>query len=402
MFLRIFSNNSIRVIIIVLVLAIVLVPVTAFCGGCGETKKSNTFTELLGLVPAEAAEAAPPVCFVLIDYASFYRDNDITFTTIEDLVTEIKKKPHEVFMNMPGEGSFITGYSPYAEHSTIKKQYVGYDVGDVDAEILFGTSPAEGVSAIGRFNPEATKEAFNNRDEWPDWAVAEYATEEYQGVTIHSWGDGFKMHFTPQNVNSLCAPHIDSLGRAMPLAVTDKYLFYHPSQESVRKMIDASQKKRKSLEDLPEYTVLIDHLEKYHIYSVVLGNAATANFFISDIRDSKQLTEENKGTRIAGLGTPLKKFLTCGCGSGYDKKGTFAIFVVYHENSNDARENVPLFKQRLVNQTSLLSDKSWAELVKDFEIEAHGQVMIARLYTDSPALRSSWIFSHDNLLYHEE
>jgi hypothetical protein len=396
---RLSSNILIRAIVLMVAIIIAIAPVMALWVGCGETKTTDTFTELLGLVPAEAADIKAPGYFILIDYTSFYKDNGITFTTFEELLTEIKKKPSEILKNIPGEGSYITGYGKYAEHSTIREKYVGYDIGDVDAEIQFGVPPAEGVAAIGRFDLEATEKALGNQVEWPPEIKGRYQIEKYNGVTIHSWGDGFQINLSAR----LSPPHLDELGRAKPLAVTDKYLFYHPSGEIIKQMIDASQKKGGSVADLPEYATIISHLAKYSIYSVILGNAAMANYFVSSLKDSSnQLPEDKKAIQIAGLGAPLKRFVTFGSGSGSDEKGYFTVLIIYHDNSYYARENVTLFRQRLESQASLTSNKPWTELIKEYEIKADDLLMIAKLYTGTPALQSTSIFLQDSLLYHEE
>ncbi len=364
--------------------------------GCAGPSSRNTFTELLTLVPASEASDDSPVYFTLVDFASFYKDNGITFTNFEELTEEIMTKPREILMNMPGPGSFITGYSSYAQHSTIREKYVGYDIGDVDAEIQFGTSPNEGVAAIGRFDPEATKNALSNQDEWPVEIKDRYQTEEYNNITIHSWGDGFKTNLKAR----LTPPHVDILGRAKPLAVTGEYLFYHPSLENVKLMIDASRQKGQSLADLPEYSSLVDALAGLKVNSAIIGNGPMANLCVSTIEDDfTRLTEEEKLTL---LGTPLKKFLTFGSALGKDENGFYTAIVIYHANSDIARENVSLLKQRLESSSSLFFDGSWSNLFTETDIKAEGNVLLARLYSESMSFWQSCIYSPDSLLYHEE
>jgi len=380
--------------------AVLLFALIAFAG-CSGTAPSNTFTELLNLVPAEAAESDQPVYFNLIDYASYFKENGVgTFTSIEELLNQLVDKPREILLNLPGTGnSFITGYGRYAQETTITEKYVGYNVGDVDAEIQFGTPPSEGVAAIGRFDPAATKNALSSQDEWPPEIVSLYQTEEYNGVTIHSWGDGFKMNL----ITRLVPPHLDELGRAMPLAVTDKYLFNHPSLEAVKLMIDASQQKAKSLADLPEYGSIAEHLGGLKIYQAIIADEAVANLCLAPLQDKDNpMTEGEKQRYISGLGTPLKKFLTCGSGRGEDEKGAFTFIVIYHENPSLARENVSRLKQHIENDISVSLGKTWGTFFTETDIRAEGNILLVRLYGESSMLWQSLIYARDNLLYHEE
>lgn len=375
-----------------LVLVLIVTP------GCSGT--SNTFIELLNLVPAEVAGTSTieiPFFFTLVDYASYFKENGISnFNTIEELLNQLENKPQEVLHNVPSTGnSFITGYSSYAQNTTIIDKYVGYNVGDIDAEILFGVPPIEGTAAIGRFDPEATKNALNDQAEWPDWAVNAYTVESYSGVSIYSWGSGFETHLQTR----LMPPHIDMLGRAMPLAVTDKYLFYHPEIETVKLMIDASQDQADSLADLPEYASIADRLADLNVDRTILAEESVANLCISLLGgDSLQLSESAK----ARLGTPLKKFLTFGSGYGKDEKGAFTAIVLYHENSSIARENVSLLKQHMESSSSITIGKTWNTLFPDAEITSDGKILVLKIHGTNSMIWASWIYEQDSLLYHEE
>jgi hypothetical protein len=395
---RLSSNKSIKAVAILLALVTALILGLSSLTGCSGTP-SNTFTELLNLVPAEidgisTTEASS--FLTLIDYASLYKDFNVSFSTPEEMLSATFK---DIFVQRVILGSFITGYSQYALSSTIRKQYVGYDVTNVDAEIRFGFPPANGVAAIGRFNPRATGDALNNQDEWPSWAKDSYATEEYRGITIHSWGSGVEIHLT----NTLNPPHLDFLGRAMPLVVTDNYLFYQPSLETVKLMIDASQNKCTSLADLPEYAALADGLKDVKAYAALMGNGDFANNCLFYLQSgSLQLTEEQKAAINNSLGTPMKTFLTFASGVGRDDRGTYTAIIIYHENAADALENVSLLKQHIENAYSISSIMPWKDTFTATDIKAEGNVLIAKLYCDSSSFWASWVDMHDTLLYHEE
>jgi hypothetical protein len=348
--------------------------------GCSGIVKSNRFLELMNMIPAAVASGDKPAYYTLTNYASFFQDYGITFTNFDDLTNQIKKN-FTAFDLIVG-GSDITGWGKYAEHTTIQEKYMGYDVSNIDAEIQFGQPPNNGVAAIGRFDPQAVNNALNNRDEWPAWAKDSYTTEVYRGVTVHSWGDGLAVHLEGR----LKPPHIDTLGRAMPLAITDKYLFYAPSVDTIKLMIDASQDKGQSLADLKEYAAVANSLAGLKAYGAMVGDGTLANPSFS----------------VNTTAPRLKKLLTFSSGPGKDEKGTYSAIVIYHENSKYAQENVSLLKQRVEKENSLSYSKPWNEIVTETDIKAEGNVLIARLYSTHLSLWQILVFNEDNLLLHEE
>ena len=216
-----------------------------FYGCSGGSQTSNRFHELLGLIPSDVDISSAPI--FLNDYASFWEDNGISLVeldeqsiTFQGLIDLILEKDNLFTRMSLVQGSDITGWGRYASQELIQDKYVGYSFASINAEIQAGTPPHEMVAAIGRFDPKATGDALNHQDEWPSWAIEAYDTEEYSGVTIHSWGDGLRMHIDPNRDPVGTPPHIDMLGRAMPLAVTSDYLFYTSSLDGIKSMIDSS------------------------------------------------------------------------------------------------------------------------------------------------------------------
>jgi hypothetical protein len=376
------SNNHNHLLIISFIVILCLVLVFPIAAGCGGTS-SNTFLELMNLIPADIDSGDYPLFFTLLDYASVFEDTGFTFSTPEELVEKITLSDFSI--NVIGAGSYITGYGRWIETSPIRKEYVGYDVTCVDAEIQFGFSPSDGVAAIGRFSAQATAEALSHRGEWPSWAVDAYTAEDYHGVTINSWGSGFETHLTTR----LVPPHIDELGRARPLAVTDKYLFYTPSVETIKMMIDASQNQYSSLAGLPEYAAIANSLAELQAYAAVVGSASLAD-----------LSSEQNGGEFSG--PILKKYITCGTGLGQDEKGPYIVVVLYHENNDDAQANISLLRERTEYIIPLITEKPLDSLVTDMQIDVEDNVLLAKIYTVSPSsLWCSWFYFSDSWLTHE-
>jgi hypothetical protein len=391
---------------IIIILSLVLIfPVFAGCGGEASNTfielMNLTFIELMNLVPADIDSGDYPLYFTLLDYASIYQADGIVFNTPDELLDSLKEGLNEdkISYSVMGWGSFITGYGRYANTSSIRKDYVGYDIACIDAEIQFGYPPAEGVAAIGRFDPQTTEEALSHQGEWPSWAVDAYTTEDYHGVTIHSWGNGLENHL----MDRLVPPHIDMLGRARPLAVTDKYLFYAASVDAVKQLIDASQDQYSSLADLPEYAAIANGMADLQAYAAMVCDGAVANRFLSELEDeTSSLSETQKELIINTMDPPLRNFLTFGSGLGRDEKGTYLALVIYHENSDNALENVSLLKQRIEIATVSGLDEPWSSIITDTDIKAEGNVLLAKLYTPSVGFWSHFVYFYDNLLFHEE
>ena len=366
-------------------------------GGCSGGDSSNRFSELLKLIPAELETEAAVLLskqsyfaefpIILIDYESILEDKNISLNkpngetvTFEEYINLLRYD--EVIKNLPA-GSDITGYGRYALVGTIKDKYVGYDFTCVDAEIQAGGPPLNVAAAIGRFNPQATMDALHYQDEWPSWVKEVYTTEEYSGVTLHSWGDGLEIHMNTR----LLPPHVDNLGRARPFAVTETNLFYAPSLEIMKFMIDASQDKTKSLADLPQFASIAKKLSEMNTYAAVIGDE---EYTIGDIIF--------EGTYS---GHKLKEFVTFGSGIGEDEKGIYMALVIYHPSNENAEANVSLLEQRIADTDSLCAEKPWREVFTDTDFRVEGNLLMAKLYTEVDRIWVDWVYEHDPLLLHE-
>ena len=74
---------------------------------------------------------------------------------------------------------------------------------------------------------------------------------------------------------------------------------------------------------------------------------------------------------------------------------------IYHESPDNARSNVALLEQRIANTNSIIDDTPWREIITDTEIRVDGDLLLAKLYTDS---LSAWMvipYGRDILLLHE-
>lgn len=375
-----------KLILVFLLIALLAIPIVT-SGACTAPDESDTFNNLLTMMPAD--EYVKKGLIMINDYAAAFKDIDISLAELDepsaifqdllDRIKEMEIKPSGISM---ASGSDIVGWGPYAVSGTITDEYVGYNFASVDAEIQAGLPPNDMTAAVGHYDAQATIDALKNQAEWPPWAVEEYSAEEYRGVTINTWGDGYEIHLdTP-----LRPPHIDNLGRARPLAVADGYLFSSTNLEYVKKMIDASQGKTENLSDLPEYADIVGKMSELGVFSMLLGNESFAN--------------GNPEEYASYPGPLLKNFVTFATAPGKDENGTFIALVLYHENPDDAQANVALLEERIAT-TEFMAKDPWSGMLSETDIQAEGNLLVARLYTDQVSLWAAWVYATDPLVLHE-
>jgi hypothetical protein len=370
--------------------------------------ENNRFLELLSLLPANAKESGG---FALIDYELIRKANNISLD-----ISDSKQINRDSFLNILlskledntfiriealSFSSFYTGWGRYVFDSPIKFENIGYSLIDVDAEInnigirpdlglspdnKFNFVPDLMVAGIGRFNPQATKSALENKDVWPLWVKEKYAAEDYHNITIYSWG-GIEKHLK----DKLSPPHLSPTGIAAPIAISDKYLFVSDSVENVKAMIDSSKNKISSLFDVEEYKLLAQGL--YNLgaqYAAIIGDEALANGYWVNYKFYP--------------GPRLKKFLTFGSGFGTDEKGEYIALVLVHENSENAKENVSLLKQRILTPFAAWDGitEGFNDIIYATDVHTEGKVLLAKLYTKDKTLWRIWFQEQYPLLLHEQ
>jgi hypothetical protein len=391
--------------VVIIVCLILLVPVS---GGCSKTEEENTFLELLSLLPATAKDRGG---FVLINYEKLWHACDISLYSpdgqaisredFRDIIREMDDEGRGEELQPLSLSSYLTGYSSHMLTSTIQDEYVGYDFADIEAEIYniypyiynrdyfvqaFSEKPNFRkdmmLAAIGKYDPEVIGEALNNRDGWPVWAVENYLTEDYQNVIIHSWGDGNETHYD----SIFMPPHIDEMGRAIPLAVNGGHLLFSVSVDDVKAMIDGSLGKVHSLADVPEYAQAAEGLQDLEAIVAIIADESLATgspaIFSSD------------------PGPLLKKFITFGSGIARDGNNSYIALVIIHESPDDARENVSLLEQQ-IETFSLYFHETESDIIQKVDIRVEGEVILAKLYIDAQLLWDTWIISQEVLLIHK-
>jgi hypothetical protein len=375
-----------------------LVLVLTFAGGCSEPEEENTFIELLRLLPAEAKEER---VIAIIDYEairkisgiSLYDEDRKKITTEEYFDAVINSDKAGVLFgdDIFRYGSDWTGINDYQLLPLIQDSNIGYNITDVSAEINNISSMtilAPGISGfhynldalittVGDFDAKSTKDALENRSEWPSWAVDDFKSEEYEKTAIYSWGNGPEFHLGYRYE----PPHLDKLGRAVPLAVFDGQLFIGSSTEDIKSAIDSSLNNAPSLAEIPEYVLVAQ----------IMHDLNTVGLLVMDeviLRDTLESTEW-------GYGPQLEDFTTVGMGLGKDDSGKYMALVIVFKDPVAAENGFLALEQKveIYNEIYDINDNINDFDIYDMEISIDNSVVSAKLYTDSKALWRYWFIN---------
>jgi len=375
-----------------------LVLIVPVAGGCSKTEEQNTFEKLLSLLPVEAKEGR---AISIIDYESFRKVNGISLYD-EDSNKITKEVYTETIMNTYNSGDMFgvdilwyssdwTGILNDGLFSPITHENIGYSITDVNAEInniqsLRIVSPGAGeyndnldalVAAVGDFNAQSTKDALENRSEWPSWAKDNFVSEEHEKIAIYSWGDGLEIHLGSRYE----PPHIDPIGRAVPLAVSDGQFFFGGSTADIKSAIDASMNKKSSLADIPEYVLVAQYMHDLNTIGLLIMDEV----LLPDALDAPESI----------FGPKLKNFTTVGMGLGKDDKGEYMALVIVFDNTVAAEEGFSALEQKVevYNKIYDMNDNNNKYYIYDTEISVDNIVLSAKLYTGHKSLWRHWFIN---------
>lgn len=309
-----------RFLFLTIAIALILSLITSCSNGKGtgvqnsSASKQSTIQKLMGLMPASVMKD-DYATVIVNDYAKMYRVTGIPRPAssgdkdVDDYIMAWSK----VFPNIMPRGGFISGIDQSAKVGPIRSENVGFGYPDVDGDIYAMLGPIKFEVLSGSFSPASTKEAFTKQNGWPEWAKNNFSSEVYKNVVIHSWGDVYKEGILVPHLDTrLMPPHIDSAGRAYPLAVTQSNVFYSNNMSDVKMMVDLLSDKTLSLTNLPQYAAIADGLTELNVYTASIARDITANS--TDLKDAGQLSLLHKYIAYArGNGKRREGILQCPC-----------------------------------------------------------------------------------------
>ena len=317
--------------------------------------------------------------------------------------------PHLPRMGLP---PFISGYPSIFRYPrpiiVVRRQYLGFDVRNVDQSVLAGREQGilevvagreQGILEVvrGGFDPKTTEEALEACSECPS-----ALREQHRGVSFYSWGEDF----VEDSTKFRGPPAYDFAGRGGRIAVQDNYVFRTVWTEGMKALIDASQGRRATLADVEDFRLLAKGMTDLEAYATVLsdwtpgfGNIETWMF--GEIGSQNLMTAEIKVVGDLSMTPLLRPYISFASGQGKYERGPYMALTLVHSDATSAEENVALLRRRIEETGSFWRGDLWIDMVDSMEITAEGRVLSAKLWGDIAVVWIRWIDERDPLLLHE-
>ena len=350
----------------------------------------NIFEELLGLIP-DTPETRSQLW--INDYAKASELSDISRG-------EPNSPPNAVRLYALGMavGPFISGYTDYSTPSVENfRQYLGFDVRNIEQSVLVGVPPGQLEVVRGRFDPDTVDKTLRACSE-----CVPHVLGEHRGVSFYSWGEDRKgdlqKRFSP--------PAFDWLGRGGRIAVQEKYIFRTVETTGMEALIDASLARRPSMADVEEFRLLARGMSELGAYTMFLtdmtqGWEAYGGRLVGMYLDDYATQAQSEGVmqEIKEKILLLRPYQAFATGAGKDAEGPYIALVLAHANPKSAAENVDRLR-RQIEGTVITQDRKpwrpWPEVAE--EIRAEGRVLLAKLRGQNWV---GWVFAGEPRLLHE-
>ena len=283
-------------------------------------------------------------------------------------------------------GPWISGYTQHAAAQLEHRQYMGFDIGDMEQSILAGEPPNELEVATGRMDPGETDRALTACTACPAPEI-----QEHLGVKFYSWGDDY----TYDLEKSLQPPAYDAIGRGGRIAVLDSIVLRTVATESMWSLIGTYRDSRDSLADDPDLTLAAGEMERLGAYSAILmGDVERFGPDCDYCDPAVQLVLQ------AAAQHSLDEYDALGTGIGHDAEGFFTILVFVYADEDAASRNVETLEERMGGY-SVATAQPWNEIFPQHAVWNDGRALIARLRTEAPLIWLRIVYDTESLLWHK-
>ncbi len=357
------------IILVVIILSSILVLPFISCGS-DDAQESSTFSRLLALFSADTLSDGE---IILINYEKIWEDAGISYLK-EDGTKMNWEETRDVIltltMRIGGDSAFdfsslYSGMNRIAILLQNQFDTLGYHlVADVHAEIIYGRAWDNNlmIGMKGNFTIQATRDAFQAQDEWPEWVIEGFTTQRYLDIPIYSWGE----YGDGNHSDAYSPPHLDINGTARPLAAMDGNMLIGGTVNIVKNMISTINGEASSLADIPEYALIAEYMDSFNVYSVIMSKTAIPE-------------------RLYQILFPIEKYLVVGFGDGKDERGYYAAIVAVYENEDLAQETAGILEETLREAAIRLDEET-----EFTDIQWEGRVLLAKLYVDEKTLGLNW------------
>jgi len=271
-------------------------------------------------------------------------------------------------------GPFISGMDDRAFQNNMR-EYLAFDVRNVDQSVEAGIPPAIFEVAWGRFDPAATAEALAACSECPPPDIV-----THNDVSFYSWGEDFAGNLKERNT----PPAFDRLGRGGRIAVSSEYVYRTVETPGMKALIDARAGDGKSLADVEEFRLLAQAMSGLGAYAAFFSNQTHKVSVVPDDTSTIATVPDLQEKLIDEIGksTLLLPYMAFSTGVGRDDTGPYMALALVHGDAESAEENNRRLELRIAENSEL---QAWMEGLEGYTSSVEGRVLTVMIRGDGPA-----------------
>ena len=142
----------------------------------------------------------------------------------------------------------------------------------------------------------------------------------------------------------------------------------------------------KAMDSMGAYAIYVsDHTETWQVDNL-LEDIVTEYFRhqsekpeLGSTRFREAAQNIRKGMSKGGLLQPYNALAT---GVGQDERGLFMAVALVYDDSDDAKEDIPVLESRVQNGASMWAGRTWTDFFSGVELHSDGRVLLGKLRTD--------------------
>jgi hypothetical protein len=253
------------------------------------------------------------------------------------------------------------------------------------------SNPPPEVVFRGRFDAGRAVKAARSTSSFS----SDVGVESHAGVTFLSWGEDFVLSERQANVRA--APEAGPWPAQLPgrIVLDKRTVAWSFWTQGMKAIIEASSGRQSSLANAPVYQQLDQAFKDLGVYWAMILPGRDPRFF----DDAWRLVQG-----VYGRAGPIEQtvFLQpwqgLAVGAGYDGSESYAIVVLLYDDAQVAASNVEILKTIVDSGVSLHMRRPWREMITKNEIEANGNVVMAKFWSPNIRLTQDAWNNLDSLL----
>lgn len=365
----------------------------AACGGDGGGEATRGWAELLGRVPNTPANRA---YVSMNDYAAAREAIGLSAPgpgadeqAVYEYLTALSQGPISDLTTSPptrSPGMAVTfeSFRPATSMDLLDTSAwngeMGFDVLNVDRDVLAGVFPDQLAIWEGSIDPQQVADAVESDPVWSDLL----STAEHLGVEYYRWGDD------PSAFDRDRVTAVRPTGQGGCLVAFAGTAYRSLSPAALESAIAVREGEGTSLADVEDLQLIADGLDDAGTYAAILsadGSQFALDRAALDLLDSDQPV--------------LEAYRAMGAGAGLDEDGTeFMVIVLIYADADAATANAATLEEIATTGSSLQARQPWSDLLTVRSIAADGRLVIGVFEVPGVRIRLWYqvIFTVDTLV----